>query len=88
MQTAADDLEGLNQRILDTVELKLAELFHMDILQDLGRIPLDDIAVLVEAEGGQQSGMILDRGLHCQRHLIHIDHILVELEHGEQVIHR
>ena len=88
VQTAADDLERLHEVVLDGGEFKLVDLFHMDLAQYLGRVALDDIAVLVEVEGRQQRGMVADRGTHGVRHLFHIEQILVHAHHGVEVVHR
>ena len=87
-QPAADDLEGINERILDEFQLKLGQLFNMDIRQVLGRVFLDQLAVFVPREGGQQGGVVGDSLFHSLRHLFHVEEILVDPHHREEVVHR
>ena len=87
VQTTADNLKRLNQIILDVAEFKLADFFYSDVLENLGRITLNNLAVIVKMEGSEQGRMIADSDTHCLCHFAGIEHILVKPHHREQVVH-
>ena len=81
VKASADNLERLNKSVLKAVKLKLAGFFNYNITQSIGRLLLDDVAVLVKVKGGENRGVMLDSCLQSARKLLHIKHILVNLEH-------
>ena len=87
VHTAADNLKRLNQIILKGVKLKLAELFNVNILQHLGCVTLNNVALLVEVEGCKQRRMVADSCTHSVSHLLHIERILVHTHHSKEVVH-
>ena len=86
-ESAAHDLEGIDQRIAHIAQLKLGELFHMDVPKLLRMVALHELAVPVPGKLRQQGRMVGDDGLERLGHLLHVDGVLVKLHHGVEVIH-
>ena len=86
IQTSADYLERIYQRILDKAEFKFCKSLDLYALEDLRRIVLHKIVVL-EEEGGQQSRVCLDSCLKSLRDLFRFKEPLFHSHNREEVVH-
>ena len=86
-EAAANDLEGIDEGILYIFELELRQVLDLQVIKALGGVLLHQRAVLAPVVGGQEGRMGHDDLFHDLAGLIDIIEFLIELHHGEEVVH-